>query len=172
LRRIATEAENSPMWTLPKAMIQRCRRANSSGREQSRHPSGEVVLTPASSCTDPPEKQQSSESSASISLLLTPRDARQETLNLKRAPLHQDVNPVYSYDQLCTAFNNRGGCVLKQKDCPSDKLHRCNFRRQDGSLCGQWQHNWLSCPFNCAVVKDKHKKNKKSRGNCSHDHPH
>ena len=170
LRRIATEAENSPMWTLPKAMTQRRHRANSSGCEQSRHPSGEVVLTPASSCTDRPEKQQSSESSAGASLLPTPRGATQETPDPKKAPLHPDVNPVYTYDQLCTAFNNRGGCVLKQKDCPSLKYHRCNFRHQDGSMCGRWQHNWLGCPFNCAVDKDKHKKNKKSGGTSSHDH--
>ena len=130
------------------------------------------MLTPASSCTDRPEKQQSSESSASISLLLTPRDVRQETLDLKRVPLHQDANPVYSFDQFCIAFNCEGGCVLKQKDCPSGKLHRCNFRRQDGSLCGLWQHNWLNCQFNGAVDKEKLKKNKKKRGNCSHDRPH
>ena len=172
LRRIAMEAENSLLWTLPDARVQRSRSISRSSCEQPRLPSVEVEPTPASSCTDPPDEQQSSESSASISLLLTPSDVRRETLDLRREPLHQDVNPVYSFDQLCIAFNCSWGCTLKQKECPSGKLHRCNFRRQDGTLCGLWQHNWLNCPFNSAVDKDKLKKNKKKRGNCSYARPH
>ena len=172
LRRIAMEAENSLLWTLPDARVQRSRSISRSSCEQPRLPSVEVEPTPASSCTDPPDEQQSSESSASISLLLTPSDVRRETLDLKREPLHQDVNPVYSFDQLCIAFNCSWGCTLKQKECPSGKLHRCNFRRQDGTLCGLWQHNWLNCPFNSAVDKDSLKKYKKKRGKYGYDHPH
>ena len=37
-------------------------------------------------------------------------------------------------------------CTARQKDCPQKMLHCCNGRLSDGTQCGMWQHNALSCP--------------------------
>ena len=41
----------------------------------------------------------------------------------------------------CTAHNGHNGCTKSNKLCPNERLHRCDFRLPDGSLCGSSNHN-------------------------------
>jgi hypothetical protein len=58
---------------------------------------------------------------------------------------HQFRQHAAGANQLCIPFNDYRGCTLKQKDCPTGSLHRCNYKLADGSICNAWQHNRTNC---------------------------
>ena len=47
----------------------------------------------------------------------------------------------------CPAFNSQSGCG-RQQDCPHNKRHVCSWRKEDGTICGRWQHGRHICNLN------------------------
>jgi len=58
---------------------------------------------------------------------------------------HQFRQQAGRPQELCAPFNDHRGCTIKQKDCPTGSLHRCNNKLADGSVCNAWQHNRKTC---------------------------
>ena len=58
---------------------------------------------------------------------------------------HQLRQQAGRTQELCVPFNDHRGCTLKQRDCPTGGLHRCNNKLADGSVCNAWQHNRKNC---------------------------
>ena len=50
--------------------------------------------------------------------------------------------------ELCGAFNSAKGCKRKQKDCPQQKIHRCDFDMGNNKLCSSWNHSRPHCTSN------------------------
>eukprot|EP00971_Amphidinium_carterae_P344290 6484593-Amphidinium_carterae.1 len=82
--------------------------------------------------------------SASAPRQLTPTDVSAQ--NSASASVKSTARATPS--NICAAFNSSAGCAKKQRDCPHSGRHVCNQSLPDGSVCGNWQHNALTCPHN------------------------
>jgi len=58
---------------------------------------------------------------------------------------HQYRQQAERVPEICLPFNDHRGCTLKQKDCPTGSLHRCNKKLADGTICNAWQHSRTNC---------------------------
>ena len=187
LRCIAIEPEIADaIWCLPEARKQPRRRAQGSGRERPSRPARASVPTPLSSTTELQGDLQGGESSDSPSQQRAPHGGDQLPRSPSRPPRgrqpdrqrelphqarqHPDVEEQFAYEQLCTKFNEPIGCSHKQRDCPHKLKHRCNHNLADGSICGQWQHNFIHCPWNPDAPTSKYKKNWEGGKRYSYEH--
>eukprot|EP00971_Amphidinium_carterae_P196992 3909839-Amphidinium_carterae.1 len=55
------------------------------------------------------------------------------------------------------------GCSKKQRDCPHGGKHACSQTLPDGTTCGNWQHNAITCPHNPQRRSKQPKSNGKGR---------
>jgi len=64
---------------------------------------------------------------------------------------HQFRQQAERTPEICLPFNDYRGCTLKQKDCPTGSLHRCNKKLTDGTICNAWQHSRKNCTTSLAT---------------------
>ena len=64
-------------------------------------------------------------------------------------PPKKDMSQV----KTCPDWNS-GGCTPKQRDCPSQLRHACNFK-VNGKECSDWRHRGQDCPLKTGAVKRK-----------------
>ena len=47
---------------------------------------------------------------------------------------------------LCKRYNDNRGCKKHEKDCPDQRLHRCDALKPSNEVCGSRDHTRLQCP--------------------------
>ena len=74
---------------------------------------------------------------------------QEEKGRLADRPPKRDMSQV----ALCTDWN-ASRCTIKQKDCPHELRHACNFKAPGSNKeCGDWRHKATDCPLRSGGTK-------------------